>query len=99
MSQGNLDEVVYQVLRIYPSISHTRKIVSLGNRGGFSGARLWRIEQGGGPLCLKAWPPTERDESHLAWVHSLMMLARSSGLAFVPAVFTNEQGITWVDHA
>src|SRR5256885_2022918 len=32
---------------------------SLGNHGGFSGARLWRVEAGGASYCLRALPPRD----------------------------------------
>src|SRR5689334_9915708 len=57
----------------------------LGNHGGFSGARLWRVEAGGA-LCLRAWPPDDPTPERLRWLHDLMATARGAGLAFVPHV-------------
>lgn len=31
---------------------------SLGNRGGLSGANLWRVRGEHGEFCLKRWPAT-----------------------------------------
>ena len=74
-------------------------LVGLGNRGGFSGARLWRVEGGAGPLCLRAWPPAVTDPDRLDRIHHLMRAARRAGLAFVPAVFSTADRRTWVELA
>src|SRR6478609_757012 len=58
----------------------------LGNHGGFSGARLWRVEAGGAAFCLRAWPPGDPTPERLSWLHEPMATARTAGLAFVPAV-------------
>jgi Ser/Thr protein kinase RdoA (MazF antagonist) len=58
----------------------------LGNHGGFSGARLWRVEAGGAAFCLRAWPGGDPSPERLRWLHELMATARAAGLAFVPAV-------------
>ena len=45
-----------EVLRQYPRPLWSGAPLPLGNRGGFSGARLWRLDGPAGPLCLRAWP-------------------------------------------
>ena len=55
----------------------------LGNRGGFSGARLWRLDGPAGPLCLRAWP-TCHVSSHLDFIHHYAVYACTAGLTFVP---------------
>jgi homoserine kinase type II len=71
---------------------------ALGNRGGFSGARLWRVQGAAGPLCLRAWPGHE-SRQRLDFRHRLMARARDSGLTFVPAVFRTTGGDTAVEYA
>jgi len=70
-----------------------------GNRGGFSGAALWRVKQPGGDLCLRAGPLGDMDRRRHTDIHYLMKLARDKGLLFVPAVFTSDNGSTSVVHA
>jgi Ser/Thr protein kinase RdoA (MazF antagonist) len=71
-------------------------ITPLGNRGGFSGARLWRVESLAGPLCLRAWP--ERMSLNvLLTIHQLMDRARRAGLPFVPNVWRTTHGQTVVE--
>src|SRR5262249_39745233 len=69
------------------------------NRGGFSGARLWRVEMPDSPLCLRAWPPQGISAERLTWIHRLMRLAREAALPFVPAIFPTSHGHTWVEQA
>jgi homoserine kinase type II len=73
-------------------------LVPLGNRGGFSGARLWRIEVAGGRFGLRAWPPSET-LTRVQVRHRLMSRARGQGLSFVPAVVAASDGTTVVREA
>ena len=70
--------------------------IPLGNRGGFSGAELWRVEGAFSPLCLKAWPEQGTDSQHLERMHALMVRARQARLAYVPEVRTCSNGTSWV---
>ncbi len=69
----------------------------LGNHGGFSGARLWRVESGGAAFCLRAWPPGDPKPERLRWLHALMAVARGADLGFVPAVLPVGGG-TFIAH-
>ena len=99
MSPLSLDAAARQVLDRYPLLLPGRSLLALGNRGGFSGARLWRIEGPAGDVCLRAWPPNEATPERLSDIHRLMITARKYGLHFVPAVFVTGAGATWVEHA
>src|SRR5438270_9165632 len=89
----SLDPAARTVLSRFPTASPVRSFVAQGNRGGFSGARLWRVEAVGGLFCLRAWPVGGPSSDRLHEIHRLMTKARSAGLSFVPAVYK-----TW-DHA
>jgi Ser/Thr protein kinase RdoA (MazF antagonist) len=67
---------------------------ALGNAGGFSGARLWRVTAADGDWCLKAWPPDGDRRQRLVQIHAWMSAARSAGLDFVPAVRRARDGST-----
>jgi len=86
------------VLERYPAPLRPLSLASLGNRGGFSGARLWRVRCEVGDVCLRAWPPHVSPQS-IAFQHGLMHRAREAGLTFVPVVYCTKQGPTWVEHA
>src|SRR3954468_11298880 len=72
---------------------------SLGNRGGFSGARLWRVRTERGDLCLKAWPPAGMSPRFHAGMADLVGCARGAGLAFVPVVRATPDGLTCIEFA
>ncbi|HEY7156206.1 MAG TPA: phosphotransferase [Gemmataceae bacterium] len=82
----------------YPPFCRQGTLTPLGNRGGFSGADLWRIDGPAGPLCLRAWPAHET-WPRLLFRHRLMTMARQHGLPFVPAIFNTLDGATGVEHA
>jgi len=71
---------------------------TLGNAGGFSGARLWRGQRHDGTrLCLREWPNQRTTEDRLMTIHRAMrVLAR---LPFVPKLCETRDGSTWVDVA
>jgi Ser/Thr protein kinase RdoA (MazF antagonist) len=83
-----------EVLAAYPSPLRGR-LEPLGNRGGFSGARLWRLHTPGGLFCLRAAAPAEAP-AHVAGRHRLMTLACRAGLGFVPVVLTTPRAETVV---
>jgi Ser/Thr protein kinase RdoA (MazF antagonist) len=94
----SLDRAAEQVRERYPSAWSDRPLISLGNRGGFSGARLWRCEGIAGRLCLRAWPG-HKTATWVRRLHHLMASARQQGLDFVPAVYVANNGDTVVETA
>jgi Ser/Thr protein kinase RdoA (MazF antagonist) len=91
-----MEQVAVRVLGHYPAVLRQGPLEPLGNRGGFSGARLWRLQTPAGPLCLRGAAPRE-PARHLAWRHRLMAQARTAGLRFVPAVLPTIAGGTVVE--
>jgi Ser/Thr protein kinase RdoA (MazF antagonist) len=98
MTLRDLDLAPWPVLGQYPLLSSRLSLWPLGNRGGFSGALLWRVEEEGFVCCLKAWPPRTTSPEQLKNAHALMRQARDAGLLFVPAVFITTARTTWVEH-
>lgn len=67
----------------------------LGDAGGFSGARLWRVTAEEA-WCLRAWPIEGPTETELATIHNLMGKAAET-LPFVPRLRRQgKTGRTWV---
>jgi Ser/Thr protein kinase RdoA (MazF antagonist) len=91
-----LDLMARSVLAHYPC-AWAQAVDSLGNRGGFSGARLWRVQNVAGPLCLRAWPESRPGLERLRDIHERMEQARRAGLEFVPALLRTHAGATWVE--
>src|SRR5581483_2504091 len=92
---GMIDDVLAQ----YPATLCNWKVTPLGSHGGFSGARLWRVDGLAGAFCLKGWPTSVVDRQRLAEVHRLMLVAGDRGLAFVPHVVPTRTGKTFVREA
>jgi Ser/Thr protein kinase RdoA (MazF antagonist) len=95
MSADPLNAAALEVLRRYPRPLWSGVPLPLGNRGGFSGARLWRLD---GPLCLRAWP-IGFSPQRLDFIHHCMIHARTAGLTFVPRLFSTVAATTAVEHA
>lgn len=91
--------VARAVLGQYPIQARADSLQALGNRGGFSGASLWRVKSRGGDLCLRAWPAGTLVPERLQEIHFLMRLACDGGLAFIPTVLASSGGARWVEHA
>lgn len=88
------DVAAQRVLAQYPQPSRAAPI-ALGNLGGFSGAKLWRVPGEERDYCLRVWPEGGPGEQDLEVIHSLMRTAREHGLSCVPEVFANRAGKTW----
>ena len=78
----------------YPAwISANAVIRSLGNAGGFSGARFWRIESGGSSYVLRRWPESATGSmSRIRWSHDVLREANNNGCQFVPVPLTASNG-------
>lgn len=96
-SHDLLDLAARDVQGRYPQFAGDA--VPVAYRGGFSGARLWRLTAPGADFCLRAWPTRDPDRERLRQIHRWMMQARQSGLSFVPPLLTTRSGATWVKHA
>ena len=84
-----------EVLDRYPALA-TSTARFLGNRGGFSGALLWRVESAEGEVCLKAWPADGMAAARLTGIHHWLGVARQAGIDFVPRVLPASGGSTVV---
>ena len=96
MPTVSLDQAARAVLQQYADRICPRVLTPLGNRGGFSGARIWRVSCDFGDICLRAWPVGVTAEA-LAFQHGLLRQARQAGLTFVPLVYPSNHGKTWIE--
>ena len=86
------------VLAAYPSWVADAAIEPLGNRGGFSGARVYRLTCLRGVFCLRAGSPGEAVNRANAR-HALQLIARDAGLDFVPGLVPTRSGSTVVERS
>jgi homoserine kinase type II len=89
------DAAARLVLRHYP-LGRDGSLESLGSRGGFSGAQLWRWSDGVATFCLRAWPDQGISSDRLELVLGWQRAARDAGLDFVPAIQATTNGERWV---
>jgi homoserine kinase type II len=87
------------VLARYPPALRDGALTPLGNHGGFSGARLWRLEGTPGALCLRAWPLGDPSPQRLQFIHQLSVRAHRAGRHCIPVPLAAQDGGTWVEHA
>jgi homoserine kinase type II len=74
----------------------TASVEPLGNRGGFSGASLWRLHSDTGTWILKAWPEHDSAPQRVSLAHQAMIQARAAGLLFVPRLWPAPAGQTFL---
>ncbi|MGD9721105.1 MAG: phosphotransferase enzyme family protein [Pirellulales bacterium] len=66
------DDKIERVLRLYPHDCRPTAVAALAKTGGFSGARLWRLDTPRGPLCLRRWPPGHPDVERLEFIQAVL---------------------------
>ena len=91
------DELARSVFGLFAFADRGSRLESLGNGGGFSGARCgaaWRTS----PRIVCAWPVGTAPR-FLHRLHDLMNAAVGRGLDFVPAVCAMRAGPTWLERA
>lgn len=84
------------VLATYPNHFSPIRTEFLGSAGGFSGAKLWRIETAWGKLCLRQWPSESPTLEELEFIHAVLGHVYSSGFHLVPVPYANRFQRTWV---
>jgi Ser/Thr protein kinase RdoA (MazF antagonist) len=92
----SIESAAQTVLHRYRFVQPGDRLTPIGNCGGFSGARLWRLEGAAGTFCLKARPV---HQELLIRIHTLLQRARMAGLTIVPQVVATADGQTCVAHA
>lgn len=85
-----------RLLRHFPCVPVQTRLIALGNHGGFSGARLWRVETSTEHFCLRAWPTAYPTPADLRCIHHLMQRASAAGLEFVPTIYPTDSHSTWL---
>jgi len=85
-SDSTLDRAARQILRSYPSRCQPRALIFLNSGGGFSGARLWRVEGPGGLYALRAMPSATVNLARLHGLHRLLRHVADQRLGAIVAV-------------
>jgi Ser/Thr protein kinase RdoA (MazF antagonist) len=90
---------IHSVLSRFLPAAAIGAIEPLGNAGGWSGSRLWRITGQTRLLCLRRWPEsTARDR--LLLIHYVLTQVAARGIDFVPVpIAAPATGETFVEQA
>ena len=81
------------ILARYPASARPKsEPVPLGNAGGLSGSRLWRLDTGRGLLVARLWPIESNERARIERVHC--WVARANRLGFVPQPIAGQDGRT-----
>ena len=90
--QANEDESVLRVLAQYAPLVRPLRVEPLGNRGGFSGAGIWRVVTEAGDFALRRWPSPGLPRERILGLHRLLEHLRMSGLKFVAVPLRTNDG-------
>ena len=91
--------MIESVISRYPAECQPTHVESLGNAGGLSGARLWRLQTSQGELCLRRWPSAHPTKHQLAWLHQVLIHAGRQ-CEFVPVpISPTASELRFVQHA
>lgn len=85
-----------RVLPFYDLQTQVERVVFLGDREGFSGASLWRIEAAGGLFALRAVPADQIDQDRELGLHALLAHIHHRGVRQVPVPIAARNGSTLV---
>ena len=94
-SDGSWREVLAQYA---PQVMPLR-VEALGNRGGFSGAAIWRVETMAGEFALRRWPQSGLPRVRIEGLHRLLDHVRSEGLRCVAVPLRTTNSTTLVSTA
>ena len=83
-----------QILNQYPIARHAAVRTVPVTSGGFSGARIWRIESSGPALCLRQWPAAGLPRERIAGLHRLCAHVAAREMHCVPVPFSTRRGNT-----
>ena len=84
--------VLNSVFQHYPNSYWPQSVWPLQAAGGFSGARVWKVESKAGPHCLRRWPKSHPDQRRLRFIHEVLAHAAENGFSALPLpILTREE--------
>jgi len=87
-------ETVRFVLAQYAPRVRPVRVEALGNRGGFSGASIWRVVTDAGDFALRRWPIRGLPRLRILGLHRLLEYLHASGLTFVAVPLRTQDGMS-----
>jgi homoserine kinase type II len=89
---------IHQLLNRYPPDCRPTLIGPLGNAGGMSGAKFWRITAPCGTLILRRWPPKHPTPGRLGFIHAVIDHAALT-VDFLPVPIKTHDGHSFIHAA
>ncbi len=93
-----MDDELRCVLSRYAAPFQPSSVECLGNAGGLSGARIWRLATPRGPACLRQWPAEHPSRQQLHWIHQVLLHWSQDSIDVTPAPWPARQGDSFVEH-
>lgn len=78
--------------------SEVSAVTDLGNAGGFSGTRLWKVASQHNVYALRRWPTVHPDKERLAFIHAVQDHFVCSSIKPVPQLLRSKHGETILWH-
>lgn len=88
-----------RVLESYSADYRPGQVELVGGAGGFSGARLWRLETAHGRLCLRRWPREHPTRERLEFIHQVLWHVDRAGFHRIPVPLKTRAGGGCVEQA
>ena len=92
MQSNYEDQSVRYVLAQYAPHVRPRRVESLGNRGGFSGAGIWRVVTEASDFALRRCPNPGLPRERILGLHRLLEHLRLNGIKFVAVPLRTNDG-------
>lgn len=91
MDAISFDQTARYLLKRHFSAVAVRQVIPLNNAGGFSGARLWKVETSQGTHCLRRWP-SGTNAARVAAIHRVLAHVARRQFELCPRVQLSDQG-------
>ena len=74
------------------------KLDALENAGGFSGAKIWKVETDVGSFCVRRWPKPHPSKERLSFIHEVLFHLEYHGFQLVAAPRRSQTGDSWTEY-
>lgn len=91
-----LDPTIRRVLAGYEARWQPTRLEPVNAAGGFSGARLWRLETLGAPLCLRQWPAEYPTQERLEFIQAVLWHVKQEGFELAPVPLETRRRVGYV---